>query len=106
MVSAFLTMLTLTWEMNVWASHLLGRPRELAADLYAVEVTRTPQAFAAGLEKLAEPRPYNVLPNLLDTLGFLSHPCVAKRLRCVVAAAEASDARPPRKGLRRRPAAG
>jgi len=106
MIFLFLTMLTLIWDMNVWASHLLGRPRELAADLYAVEMTRTPQAFAAGLAKLFESRPYNVLPNLLDTLGFLSHPCVAKRLRCIAAAVESSDTRSARRGLRRRPAAG
>jgi len=103
MIFAFLTMMTLIWEMNVWASRLLGRPRELAADLYAVEMTRTPQAFAAGLTKLSESRPYNVLPNLLDALGFLSHPCVAKRLRCIAAAAEAGDEHSHRKGLRRRP---
>jgi Zn-dependent protease with chaperone function len=106
MVPAFLAMMTLLWEMNIWASHLLGRPRELAADLYAVEMTRTPQAFAAGLAKLFESRPYNVLPNLLDTLGFLSHPCVVKRLRCIAAAVKANDARSPHRGLHRRPAAG
>jgi Zn-dependent protease with chaperone function len=106
MIFAFLAMMTLAWEMNVWASHLLSRPRELAADLYAVEMTRTPQAFATGLVKLFESRPYNVPPNLLDALGLLSHPCVAKRLRCIAAAEEASDARPHREGLRRRPASG
>lgn len=105
MIFLFLMTLTLTWKMNVWASYLLGRPRELAADLYAIEMTRTPQAFASGLAKLFESEPYNVLPNLLDTLGFLSHPCVAKRLRCVAAAGEASGTHSPRWGLHRRPAA-
>jgi Zn-dependent protease with chaperone function len=92
-VPAFLAVVTLAWELNVWASCLLGRPRELAADLYAAEVTRTPHALGTGLVKWAESRHYNVFPNLLDTLGLLSHPCVVRRLRCVAAAAAGEEHR-------------
>ncbi len=92
LVFVFLTAMTLIWTVNGWAANLLNRPIELGADLYAVEMTRTPEAFVEGMRRLAEAEPYNVFPNLFDTLGFCSHLCVVKRLEHLAAALEnASD---------------
>jgi len=102
MVFAFLTMMTLAWQLNLWASHLLGRPRELGADLYAVEMTKTPQAFVAGMRKLVESEPYNVFPNLLDALGFHSHPCLIRRLDHLAATLNSGDEHSRRKDPRGR----
>lgn len=101
MVFAFLTMIVLIWQTNVWASYLLGRPRELAADRYAIEMTRTPQAFVGGLVKLAQVEPYyNVFPNLFDTLGLHAHPCVVRRVQRVAEAPVGRDQRSSRARLR------
>lgn len=94
LVSVFLTVLMLVWKFNAWMSNLLNRPRELAADLYAVEMTRTPEAFVEGMRRLVESEPYNVFPNLFDTLGFRSHPCIVKRLEHVAAAVNAAAEEP------------
>ena len=94
----FLATLALIWHLNNWMSTILGRPRELAADLYGVEVTRTPTAFVEAMAKLAEVEPYNVFPNLFDTLALCSHPCTVKRLKHVVAALS----NPSRQGDRER----
>jgi Zn-dependent protease with chaperone function len=93
-----LTALVLIWHLNNWMSTILGRPQELAADLYGVEVTRTPTAFVEAMAKLAEVEPYNVFPNLFDTLALCSHPCTVKRLKHVVAALS----NPSRQGDRER----
>lgn len=85
-IFVFLTLVTLIWHLNIWTSYLLGRPRESGSDLYAVEVTRTPEAFVKAMTKLSEERPYNVFPNVFGTLGFCSHPCVVKRMRQVATA--------------------
>ena len=82
----FLMLVTLIWHLNIWASYLLGRPQESGSDLYAVEVTRTPEAFVKAMTKLSEEQSYNVFPNAFDTLGFCRHPCVVKRLRKVTTA--------------------
>lgn len=82
----FLMLLTLIWHLNIWASYLLGRPKESGSDLYAVEVTKTPEAFVTAMTKLSEERSYNVFPNAFDTLGFCRHPCIVKRLRRVATA--------------------
>ena len=83
-----LTSLTLIWKLNGWVANLLNRPIELGADLYAVEMTRTPEAFVEGMKRLAELEPFDVFPNLFDTLGFWSHPCIMRRIEHVVAALE------------------
>jgi Zn-dependent protease with chaperone function len=102
LVFAFLTALALIWKINGWVADLLNRPIELGADLYAVEMTRTPEAFVEGMRRLAEFEPYNVFPNLFDVLGFCSHPCIVKRLERIAAALEAAGeelgARGRRKG--------
>jgi len=89
-IALFLAGMVLVWQINAWTSCLLGRPRELAADLYAVEVTRTPTAFVNAMVKLSAPELENVFPNVLDTLGFASHPCLMKRIRYVKTALDAS----------------
>jgi Zn-dependent protease with chaperone function len=88
LIFALLTMMTLAWQINHWVSCLLGRPRELAADLHAIEMTRTPQAYVAGMRKLVETEPYNVFPNLFDALGLCSHPCLVKRVNNLATAAK------------------
>jgi Zn-dependent protease with chaperone function len=77
----FLATLTITWQFNLWVINLLQRPRELGADLYAVEMTKTPVSFIEALTKLAYAQRFNVFPNMFDTLGFYSHPCILKRLK-------------------------
>ncbi len=94
LVFMFLTLLTLIWKLNRWAANLLNRPIELGADLYAVEVTRTPEAFVEGMRRLAEIEPHDVFPNLFDTLGFWSHPCFVKRIEHVAAALEKANDEP------------
>ncbi len=90
----FLTVMILIWQINSWAAMLLGRPRELGADLYGVEVTRTPAAFVEAMTKLAKVEPYNAFPNLFDTLALCSHPCTVKRLKRVATALSQSNERP------------
>ncbi len=90
----FLTSLTLIWKANRWAANLLNKPIELGADLYAVEMTRTPEAFVEGMRRLAEHVRYNVFPNGFDTLGFCSHPCIVKRIEYVAAALEKANEKP------------
>jgi Zn-dependent protease with chaperone function len=99
-IFVFLTLVTVIWQINTWVSYLLRRPRELGADLYAVEMTGTPAAFVEAMRKLSEVWLYNVFPNMLDTLGFCCHPCVAKRLRRLATTSETFDGR----SCRRRPA--
>jgi Zn-dependent protease with chaperone function len=79
-VFIFLTAMTLIRQINNWLSMFLNRKRELGADLYGVEVTRTPVAFIEAMTKLAEVGIYNVFPNIFDTLALCSHPCTVKRL--------------------------
>lgn len=85
-IFVFLIFVILIWHLNIWTSLLLGRPKESGSDLYAIEVTRTPESFVNAMTKLSEERPYNVFPNVFDTLGFCSHPCVVKRMRQVATA--------------------
>lgn len=101
LVCMFLTSLTLIWKANGWAANLLNRPIELGADLYALEMTRTPEAFVEGMKRLAELDRHHVFPNLFDTLGFCSHPCIVKRLEYVAAALEKASGEPGA-GKRRR----
>ncbi len=90
-LSLFLDAAMLAWLLNTWASYLLGRQREFASDLYAIEVTRTPEAFAEGLTKLTEADEHNLVPNLFDTLGLFSHPCLTRRPDHLIRALEAKD---------------
>ncbi len=102
LVFVFLTVLALIWKINGWVVNLLNRPIELGADLYAVEMTRTPEAFVEGMRRLVEAEPYNVFPNLFDTLGFCSHPCVVKRFEHLAAALENAGDEPGARRLRQR----
>ena len=101
-VFIFLTCTVFVWQINAWAACLLGRPRELAADVYAVEMTRTPTSFVNALVKLSTPELENVFPNVPDTLGFSSHPCLMRRIKHVKTALEASEEHTSTGGRRRR----
>ncbi|MHC4519438.1 MAG: M48 family metallopeptidase [Planctomycetota bacterium] len=105
-VFVFLTLLVAVWKANSWASNLLGRPRELGADLYAVEMTRTPEAFVEGMKRLAKLDRYHVFPSLYDAVGFCSHPCIVKRLAYVASALEVANSGSDRGRRRRKRARG
>ena len=96
-IFVFLILMTIIWQINHWLSIFLGRKRELGADLYSIEVTQTPLAFIEAMTKLAQVQPYNVFPNIFDSLALCSHPCIVKRLKHIINALDESSKQSHRK---------
>lgn len=66
----------LTMPLGNWYS----RQREVAADQYALEMTRNPQAFISAFEKLADQNLAEIEPEAWVEWLLYDHPSIGKRL--------------------------
>ncbi len=76
LVTGFVTLIALPIANGI------SRRMEHAADVYALEVTRMPEAFASAMEKLADINMTQKRPNRLVEFVFHSHPAIESRIEC------------------------
>ena len=60
--------------------HALSRRHEQRADLFAIRVTRSPEAFVSGLRRLGEQNLAEERPSRLVELLWHTHPPLFRRL--------------------------
>ncbi|MFC1611928.1 M48 family metallopeptidase [Myxococcota bacterium] len=84
----FISLSALGFLLTRWGLSALQRPVEMGADRFALNIMRGAQHLVDAFEKMARISRYNVFPNVLDTLGLSSHPCIAKRMEALKDASE------------------
>jgi STE24 endopeptidase len=61
-------------------ANALSRAQERAADRYALETTRNPEAFVSAMKRLSQQNMAEDRPSTLVRLLFYSHPPIRERI--------------------------